>query len=125
MIALLKTGFRDYRRIPLLMMISSFQFDTFSEHYKDLHAFFDALPNLLADEDSRFSFFHGLGATSITFYDCYTMVSELHLKEIGLQTEWHEVAMEDQGQVEWEGIVRRYWNLPCPYRLPVCRLEYE
>lgn len=83
------------------------QYDTFSEHYRDLHRFFDNLPNLLRDEESRFSFFHGLGATSMTFYQCYTHVSEMHLQEIGLKTEWHEVPMTDQGTVTWDGIVRR------------------
>lgn len=39
-------------------------FDTFSEDYSDLHHFFEHLPNLLAGPSSRFSFFHGLGATS-------------------------------------------------------------
>ena len=38
--------------------------DTFSEDYSDLRQFFEHLPNLMADADSRFSFFNGLGATS-------------------------------------------------------------
>jgi protein arginine N-methyltransferase 2 len=38
--------------------------DTFSEDYSDLNQFFEHLPNLLAGPESRFSFFHGLGATS-------------------------------------------------------------
>ncbi|KAK9897586.1 S-adenosyl-L-methionine-dependent methyltransferase [Cystobasidium minutum MCA 4210] len=101
-------------------------FDTFSEHYADLHAFFEELPNLLKDDTSRFSFFHGLGATSMSFYEVYTHVSEMHLSEIGLKTEWYEVDMNstDKGQVTWEGIVRRYWNIPCPYRLPICQLDF-
>lgn len=33
-----------------------------SEHYKDLHAFFDVLPNIMRDETARFSFFHGAHA---------------------------------------------------------------
>lgn len=39
-------------------------FDTFSEGYSELKDFFQHLPNLLAGPESRFSFFHGLGATS-------------------------------------------------------------
>jgi type IV protein arginine methyltransferase len=38
--------------------------DTFSEDYSDLRQFFEHLPDLMADADSRFSFFNGLGATS-------------------------------------------------------------
>ena len=83
------------------------QFDTFSEHYADLHAFFDHLPNLLKGEGSQFSFFHGLGATSQSFYEVYTQVSEMHLSEIGFKTEWHEVSMLDQGESTWDGITRR------------------
>lgn len=40
--------------------------DTFSENYDALHQFFEHLPDLMADGDSRFSFFNGLGATSTT-----------------------------------------------------------
>ena len=40
-------------------------------------------------------------------YEVYTHVSEMHLKEIGLKTEWHEVDMLDEGEVTWEGVVRR------------------
>ena len=39
--------------------------DTFSEDYSDLRRFFEYLPKLMADADSRFSFFNGLGATSV------------------------------------------------------------
>lgn len=38
--------------------------DTFSENYRDLHRFFEHLPNLLSGPNARFSFFNGLGATS-------------------------------------------------------------
>lgn len=102
-------------------LISSLpQFDTFSEHYADLHAFFEELPNLLKDETSRFSFFHGLGATSMSFYEVYTHVSEMHLGEIGLKTEWYEVDMNstDKGQVTWEGIVRRVSLMSCSTVIP-------
>lgn len=65
------------------------------EHYRDLHQFFDVLPNLMRDEHSRFctslpisiipllihlaAFFHGLGATSRSFYDVYTYVPAFSL----------------------------------------------
>ncbi|ORY88145.1 S-adenosyl-L-methionine-dependent methyltransferase [Leucosporidium creatinivorum] len=98
-------------------------FDTYSEHYSDLHAFFDVLPNLLRSPESRFSFFHGLGATSRLLYDVYTSVSELHLKDIGLTTEWGDV---DIGNAvgTWEGVDRKYWGEVGPYRLPLCKLEF-
>ncbi len=97
-------------------------FDTYSEHYKDLRAFFDVLPNWLRSDASRFSFFHGLGATSRCFYDVYTTVSELHLREMGLLTEWEEVDLDNAWV--WEGLEKRYWNeVVGPYRLPVSRLE--
>ncbi|GAA5978995.1 hypothetical protein JCM11641_000118 [Rhodosporidiobolus odoratus] len=120
-------------------------FDTYSEHYHDLHAFFQTLPDLLSSSPhARFSFFHGLGATSRLFYDVYTTVSELHLKEIGLKTEWEEV---DVGSAaagvagRWEatgtgeGLIegqrtagegeKKYWreDMVGRYRLPVCRLD--
>lgn len=101
----------------------SIYFDTYSEHYRDLHAFFDCLPNLLRGPDARFSFFHGLGATCRFFYDVYTAVAELHLQETGLRTEWHEV---DAGLVEatWQGTEKRYWGDVGPYRMPVCALDF-
>lgn len=94
---------------PCSTSVSSIKFDTFSEHYADLHAFFSELPNLLRDETSLFSFFHGLGATSMTFYEVYTHVSEMHLNEIGLKTAWSEVDMNatEKGENTWEGITRR------------------
>lgn len=93
----------------------------FSEHYKDLHAFFEIVPNVL-NESGRFSFFHGLGATSRHLYDVYTTIAELQLRDIGLSTEWTDVEVEDSER-QWQGIVRRYWDLPSAYRLPICRLD--
>ncbi|GAA5844760.1 hypothetical protein JCM11251_002271 [Rhodosporidiobolus azoricus] len=74
-------------------------FDSYSEHYSDLHLFFQALPDLLSSSPSaRFSFFHGLGATSRLLYDVYTTVSELHLRKIGIQVEWREVDVGEGGK---------------------------
>lgn len=98
--------------------------DTYSEHYRDLHAFFDSLPNLLRSPSSRFSFFHGLGATSRFFYDVYTEVSEVHLREMGLTTEWSEVEVGAGAVGVWEGTERRYWSAEVgAYRLPICWME--
>ncbi|GAA5866279.1 hypothetical protein JCM8547_007227 [Rhodosporidiobolus lusitaniae] len=121
-------------------------FDTYSEHYRDLHKFFQLLPDLLSSSPfSRFSFFHGLGATSRLLYDVYTTVSELHLKEIGLKTEWSEVDVSglggaDQGRWDATGTgeelkegqrtkgegEKKYWreDMVGRYRLPLCRLDY-
>ncbi|GAA5903485.1 hypothetical protein JCM5296_006267 [Sporobolomyces johnsonii] len=102
-------------------------FDTYSEHYSDLHRFFQSTPDLLSPSPSAtFSFFHGLGATSRAFYDVYTTVAELHLREVGLSTTWHEVEVLGAGS-EWEATERKYWSderAVGAYRLPVCRLEY-
>ncbi|KAK4049071.1 Arginine N-methyltransferase 2 [Microbotryomycetes sp. JL201] len=98
-------------------------FDTYSEHYVDLHRFFDCLPNMLRDEMSTFSFFHGLGATSRHLYDTYTLVSEMHLRETGLKTEWTDVEV---GQIEWDATSSKYWeqSVVGPYRLPICTLDF-
>ncbi|SGZ31187.1 BQ5605_C047g12329 [Microbotryum silenes-dioicae] len=98
-------------------------FDTYSEHYSDLHQFFDVLPDWLRDTSSRFSFFHGLGATSRSFYDVYTEVSEIHLKEIGLDTQWEEVEV-GIGEGVWEATRegKKYWGDVGPFRMPKCRL---
>lgn len=125
-------------------------FDTYSEHYADLHEFFSSLPDLLSmSPHARFSFFHGLGATSRLLYDVYTSVSELHLREFGLETEWDEVDVAAGSGAEtavgrWsstgkgaaaaaalDGVVdlgnveeQKYWReeMVGRYRLPVCRL---
>jgi protein arginine N-methyltransferase 2 len=109
--------------------------DTYSEHYSDLHAFFQSLPDLLSISDhARFSFFHGLGATSRLLYDVYTTVSELHLREVGLVTSWDEVDVVPGREAvdRWSstgikgGAVdeKKYWaeSMVGQYRLPVCRL---
>jgi protein arginine N-methyltransferase 2 len=45
----------------------------------------------------------------MSFYEVYTHVSEMHLKEIGLKTTWYEVDMNstEHGEATWEGITRR------------------
>jgi type IV protein arginine methyltransferase len=60
--------------------------DTFSEDYSDLRQFFEHLPDLMADADSRFSFFNGLGATSEFMLeislDPFKIHSQIHLSTI-------------------------------------------
>ncbi|EIM20415.1 arginine N-methyltransferase [Wallemia mellicola CBS 633.66] len=96
-------------------------FDTFSEHYRDLHAFFEHIPELVNSPNSRFSFFHGLGATNPVFYDVYTRISDLHLDQIGMSAEWQDVPVKELSAV-WKGVRRSYWNLPC-YKLPIAKMN--
>lgn len=87
--------------------------DTFSEDYAELHKFFKALPSLLADKHSRFSFFNGLGATNPTIYDTYTHVSSLHLSQVGLSISdeaWYDVDLYDGHDQEKWGKTRKYWS---------------
>ncbi|KAL0072432.1 Arginine N-methyltransferase 2 [Marasmius tenuissimus] len=93
--------------------------DTFSEDYNQLREFFELLPDLLSGPESRFGFFNGLGATNLIFYDVYTRLSELHLAEVGVDVEWHDVPV-DEGDSRWGG-TRQYFALPI-YRLPVGRM---
>ncbi|KAL7413701.1 S-adenosyl-L-methionine-dependent methyltransferase [Mrakia frigida] len=99
-------------------------FDTFSEGYDELKAFFQHLPNLLAGPESRFSFFHGLGATNATFHDVYTSLSALHLREVGVgSVEWYDLRMEEEVKEEvWKGVRRKYWTLP-NYRVPIAKMD--
>ncbi|KAF4620839.1 hypothetical protein D9613_000721 [Agrocybe pediades] len=96
--------------------------DTFSEDYGDLRQFFDHLPDLLADGQSRFSFFNGLGATNALFYDVYTHISELHLSSIGLDLSWSDVHAGLDENAEIWGKSREYFSLPI-YRLPIGRMK--
>ncbi|OAX43320.1 arginine methyl transferase [Rhizopogon vinicolor AM-OR11-026] len=92
--------------------------DTFSENYSELHTFFKHLRELLAGPESRFSFFNGLGATNVLFYDVYTHLSELHLAEVGLDVAWSDVDVSSQKDEERWGETRKYFSLPI-YRLPI------
>lgn len=112
--------------------------DTFSEDYGALRQFFEHLPDLLADGDSCFSFFNGLGATSkpfmhsvpshsyhypdAFFYDIYTRISELHLADIGLDVTWADVDVSfDDKEGRWDES-REYFSLPL-YRLPIGKMK--
>ena len=66
-VRILEGKWQDFVDSPELIQTGGFDViytDTFSEDYPSLQQFFQHLPNLLADGDSRFSFFNGLGATS-------------------------------------------------------------
>ncbi|QRW22426.1 hypothetical protein RhiXN_10013 [Rhizoctonia solani] len=95
--------------------------DTFSEGYSDLYEFFEHLGDLITGQDSRFSFFNGLGATQATFYDVYTKLSALHLEDMALTTTFEDIDIHAaaEGSGAW-GETRKYFSLPL-YRMPICR----
>ncbi|KAF8906497.1 hypothetical protein CPB84DRAFT_1813755 [Gymnopilus junonius] len=124
-VKILQGRWQEFIRNPNDLSIHGFDIvftDTFSERYTDLRQFFECIPNLLADEDSRFSFFNGLGATDSLFYDVYTQISELHLSSLGLYVEWSDVDVSfDEEGGRW-GRSREYFSLPI-YRLPIARMK--
>lgn len=96
--------------------------DTFSENYQDLYSFFERVPDLLRGPDSAFSFFNGLGATNALFYDVYTNLAELHLKEMGCHVTWTDVDVHAAQRDGIWGNTRKYFALPyC--RIPLVKME--
>ncbi|ORZ17958.1 arginine N-methyltransferase 2, partial [Absidia repens] len=95
-------------------------FDTYGEFYDDLRAFHDAVPNIL-NTDGIYTWFNGLGATNQFFHDIYCRVSEVDLREFGLDTEYveMEIPTADEKGV-WDGVRQRYWALD-KYYLPICK----
>jgi len=123
-VRILEGRWQDFIDSPDLLSSGGFDViytDTFSEGYSDLRQFFEHLADLLADGDSRFSFFNGLGATNAFFYDVYTHISELHLISIGLDVEWSDVDVASEDNDRW-GQRREYFSLPI-YRLPLGRMR--
>ncbi|KAI0313006.1 hypothetical protein OF83DRAFT_1066264 [Amylostereum chailletii] len=96
--------------------------DTFSEDYETLHQFFKKVPSLLANTESRFSFFNGLGATNAVFYDVYTKLADINLAEIGIELTWEDVDVAAAQGVDRWGQTREYFAMRL-YRLPVGRLK--
>ncbi|WVQ82592.1 arginine N-methyltransferase 2 [Cryptococcus sp. DSM 104549] len=97
--------------------------DTFAEGYEDLKAFFEVIPDILDAENGRFSFWNGLGATNPTIYAVASGLADLHLEDVGLNVEWHDVLIPDSLREEvWKGVRRRYWELP-GYRLPIGKMS--
>lgn len=108
----------------------------------DLKAFFEVIPDILNADNGRFSFWNGLGATSEclwvlcrrsyglinllpdpTIYAVSSSLAELHLEDVGLQVEWHDVLIPESMREEvWKGVRRRYWDLP-GYRLPIAKMS--
>ncbi|KAI3628241.1 type IV protein arginine methyltransferase [Malassezia furfur] len=104
-----------------LGVFDAIYFDTYSQDYNDLRAFFECLPNVLSGPEARFSFFHGLAATNRFLYEVYTRVSELDLREIGLVTEWQTLCPRVEAE-DWNGVKRQYWSL-AQYYLPIAHLQ--
>ena len=71
--------------------------------------------------DCSFVAVHGLGATNQFFYDVYTRISELDLREIGLTTQWHTLSPSIREQ-EWQGVKQKYWQLE-RYYCPLAQLD--
>ncbi|RUP45146.1 S-adenosyl-L-methionine-dependent methyltransferase [Jimgerdemannia flammicorona] len=80
-------------------------FDTYGEFYDDLRKFHSTIPNMLSP-NGIYSWFNGLGATNQFFHDVYCRISELDLRELGLSTEYVEMATPtaDERGV-WDGIL--------------------
>lgn len=95
--------------------------DTFSEEYADLLNFFEHVPDLLKGAGSSVSWFNGLGATNALFYDVYSRLAEMHLKDFGLSTDWSDIEVPGPDDSIWSGS-RKYFSLPL-YRLPICRMN--
>jgi len=112
----------DVRNGNILANFDAIYWDTFSEDYRALSTFFDNVFDLLSGPHARFSWFHGLGATSRTLYDIYTQMAEMDIQDAGLRVSWSEVPVHG-GEAVWEGIKRRYWDIPSPYRLPICSYD--
>ncbi|KAH0589068.1 hypothetical protein H2248_004840 [Termitomyces sp. 'cryptogamus'] len=124
-VTILEGKWQDYLDSDSILGVGGFDVvytDTFSEDYNDLHQFFEYLPNLLADSDSRFSFFNGLGATNALFYDVYTHIADIHLSQVGINVEWSDidVSVDASRETRW-GDSRNYFSLPL-YRMPTGKL---
>jgi protein arginine N-methyltransferase 2 len=60
--------------------------------------------------------------TDPTIYSVASALAELHLEDVGLNVEWHDVPIAESLREEvWKGVRRRYWELPS-YRLPIARM---
>lgn len=95
--------------------------DTYAQGYGQLRDFFEEVPYLLdeSNPNAQFSFFHGLAGTNRFLYDVYTRVSELDLREMGLDTQWYDIRPNTTSET-WNGILRKYWDLDV-LRIPISR----
>ncbi|KAF9793492.1 hypothetical protein BJ322DRAFT_1034996 [Thelephora terrestris] len=124
-VKILEGKWQDYIDSPELLAVGKFDVvytDTFSEEYKELHQFFKRLPALVDGPESRFSFFNGLGATNVLFYDVYTNLAELQLNDLGLDVTWKQLSVAQKVTEDRWGGSLQYFALPF-YQLPVGRMR--
>ncbi|KAJ2215001.1 hypothetical protein EV179_002531 [Coemansia sp. RSA 487] len=104
-------------------------FDTFGEFYKDLDDFHRAIFDtnnvnqqpVLRKPDGIYSFFNGLGGDHKLFHDVYCNVVCSDLQNLGISTEFSQVASDIVMDEEtWKGIKRPYWMIK-KYNLPTSR----
>lgn len=72
---------------------------------------------------SALFFFTDIINADALFYDVYTQLSELHLKNIGIDVTWSDVDVigDSENQDKWNG-TRSYFGLRL-YRLPIGTLS--
>jgi len=124
-VKILEGKWQDFVDSPELLGVGGFDViytDTFSEEYKELHQFFKRLPDLMGGPESRFSFFNGLGATNVLFYDVYTNVAELRLNDLGLDVAWKQLSVAPEATEDRWGGSLQYFSLPF-YQLPVGKMR--
>jgi protein arginine N-methyltransferase 2 len=89
-------------------------FDTFSEDYWDMQELHEELPNLM-QENGQYSWFNGLGGTNPFFHDVFCELARVELQDLGFEVEYEPMQVDSEHV--WNGIKRRYWDLPV-YNLP-------
>jgi len=94
-------------------------FDTFSEDYWDMSELHEELPNLMR-EGGVYSFFNGLGGTNPFFHDVFCELAKVELEDLGFHVEYRPMQVDSEHV--WNGIKRRYWNLPV-YNLPIAKFQ--
>ncbi|PRP87556.1 arginine N-methyltransferase 2 [Planoprotostelium fungivorum] len=95
-------------------------FDTFGEFWKDLRQFCELVPSIL-NPGGVYSFFNGLGGSNPFFHAVYCRIAEMEMLQMGLETTYIKVEMEEPTDKAWDGVARKYFTLN-HYNLPMCRL---
>lgn len=105
-----------------------------AEH-ADLKLFFEeGIMGVIESECGAASFWNGLGATSAstwlpcerranysdpTIYSVSCELFDMHMFDLGLEVTWKTVPIPDSVREEvWQGVRRRYWDLPS-YEMPL------
>ncbi|EFN56565.1 hypothetical protein CHLNCDRAFT_144236 [Chlorella variabilis] len=104
--------------VRLLGPFDGIFWDTFGEHYSDMHAFHACLPRragrrfVLLRPGGVYSFFNGLAPDNMFFHLVYGEIARLELGRLGLETTYEPVPMDASAKEVWEGVANRYWHLP-------------